>query len=73
MPEGWRWFYHSNLIPKAIIAIIMPQFECLSDPYSPASGCPTIMDPTSGAETTVHSFVQRSWDTSYDTTECSVA
>ena len=67
MPEGWRWFYHSNLIPKAIIAIIMPQFECgRPDPYSITSGCPTIMDPTSGAEPTVHAFVQRSWDTSYD-------
>jgi len=67
IPEGWRWFYYMNPIPKAIIAVIMPQFQChLDDPYSVTSGCPTIMDPVSGAVTTVHAYVQRSWDTSYD-------
>ena len=56
-----------NLIPKAIIAIVLPQFECsLPDPYSITSGCPTIEDPVTGDAVTVHRYVQESWDTSYD-------
>ena len=56
-----------NPIPKAIISIVLPQFECpLPDPHLVSSGCPTIQDPTTGHPVTVHHYVQQQWDISYD-------
>lgn len=60
-------FYWIDPIPKAIIAIVLPQFEChLPNPYELASGCPSIRDPTTGAPVTIHRYVQDQWNTSYD-------
>jgi hypothetical protein len=67
IPIGWQWFYYMNPIPKAIIAIVLPQFEChLANPYEVSSGCPTIIDPSNNVEITVHRYVQEQWDCSYD-------
>lgn len=35
-PIGWQWFYYINPLPKALVALGITQFECVSDP------CPTI-------------------------------
>jgi hypothetical protein len=70
IPVGWQWFYYLNPIPKAIIAIVLPQFECHPssglDPYALSSGCPAILDPQTGGAVTIHSYVQSQWMTSYD-------
>jgi hypothetical protein len=28
IPAGWRWFYFINPVPKGVIALATPQFEC---------------------------------------------
>jgi ABC-type multidrug transport system ATPase subunit/ABC-type multidrug transport system permease subunit len=67
IPSGWKWFYYLNPIPKAIIGIILPQFEChLPNPYDIHSGCPVLNDPATGQDITIHSYVQQQWDTGYD-------
>jgi ABC-type multidrug transport system ATPase subunit/ABC-type multidrug transport system permease subunit len=67
IPSGWKWFYYLNPIPKSVIAIILPQFECsLPNPYDINSGCPTLFNPQSNSQQTIHAYVQEQWDTSYD-------
>lgn len=67
IPEGWKWFFYMNPVPKSIMAILLPQFEChLPNPYSVDSGCPTITDPENAQLTTIHAYVQGQWDASYD-------
>ena len=67
IPEGWKWFYYMNPIPKGIIAIVLPQFRCdLDNPFEVTSGCPTIIDPVSNVPVTIHRYVGESWDIGYD-------
>jgi len=70
IPTGWQWFYYMNPIPKSIIAIVLPQFQCHPpdgvDPYDVLSGCPTIKDPVTGEMVTTHAYVQDQWMSSYD-------
>ena len=54
IPTGWQWFYYLNCIPKAVIALVLPQLEChLPNPYDVNSGCPVIDVPNGSTTTTM--------------------
>jgi hypothetical protein len=53
IPQGWKWFYYIDPIPKALIAGAMPQFYCNTDGLNPTSntgGCPTITPPNGNTQ-----------------------
>lgn len=61
---GWKWFYYLNPVPKALIALVVPQLRC----YDELSKCPSIYTPANGqlVQMPVQEFVLRYLDTNLD-------
>jgi len=67
IPIGWKWWYYMNPLPKSIISIALPQFECkLDNPYSIDSGCPVMFNPEINKVQTIHDYVQSTWQSGYE-------
>jgi len=74
IPVGWIWFYYIDPVPKALIALAMPQFDCPGYDQCDSSGvdCPCNFLSILGASgqtantTTIAQFVSDSLSAGYD-------